>query len=164
MKTTRVMLDMDDIRKHGSVAKAIEAACAESDHLSSGVVGPSFATSGPGPGWSRDYGAEDYAGRALSAEHGASGYVDSSDGRLATLEVDEDEDSESVVWSAESVVELEAPDQEAVDADTKTAWLMVEALESRQCVRGAGDWDLVEALLEVSEEEARDAAEKGQAS
>lgn len=90
-----------------SIADAIEKIAKEHDSIASGIIGPSFATSGPGPGWSRQYGAADYAKRALADDFGAGSYIDSSDGREATL--DDDGDAE---WSDESVVEIETPSLE----------------------------------------------------
>jgi hypothetical protein len=79
------------------------------------VIGPSFATSGPGAGWSRHYDVHDYARRALDEYFGALSYIDSSDGREATLS-----DDGSVVWSEESVVEIELPTVEEALADPDT--------------------------------------------
>jgi hypothetical protein len=107
------------IEEHGSIAAAIEAACEDHDTLASGIVGPSFSTSGPGAGWSRQHGATDYAARAL--EDGALGYIDSSDGRLATL------DDGEVVWSDETVVTV-VDDRE--DVSEETMRLLEEAIDS----------------------------------
>jgi hypothetical protein len=86
------------IDAHLSIQDAIEAACEDHDILASGIVGSSFETSGPGAGWLRQHDAADSAARAL--EDGAIGYIDSSDGRLATMEDGE------LVWSEETVVEV----------------------------------------------------------
>ncbi len=155
MKNT-ITLALSDISAAGSIAAAIEAHCAEHDSICSGQVGPSFATSGPGPGWSRNYSARDYAARALSDEHGALAYIDSNDGRLAEL----DEDGK-VVWSAESAVEVVAPDESAIESDPATLSLMLDALESGHCVAEPSKcsrkaWDTLRAL--ATEEAARKAA------
>lgn len=150
MKTTldSITLTIRDIGSDG-IQEAIIAACESSDYLASGTVGPSFACSGPGSGWQRNFGASDYAERALSDEVGAAGYVDASDGRLATLD-----DEGDVVWTDDSVVYLIAPTAEETDDDPETAQAMVDAIDSEHCVEGDGDWRLVRALLRVSEDDA----------
>lgn len=136
MTTTRkahLTLDLSDVRKAGGVEAAILAWAAEDDSTSSGVIGSSFSTSGPGSGWSRTHGASDFASRAF--EGGALHYLDASDGRVKSCsapvgEIDEDEetgdrtdeDGNTVLrdiggcdyvdegdWSEESVVCLECP-------------------------------------------------------
>lgn len=93
-----------------SIAKAIEEIAREHDSIASGIIGPSFSTSGPGSGWSKQHDCHDYARRALSGDYGACSYIDSSDGREATLEDGE------VVWSEESVVEIQVPSiEEAIN-------------------------------------------------
>ena len=113
------------IDEHGSIAAAIEAACEEHDTLASGIIGPSFDTSGPGAGWSRQFGAADYAARALEGEDGALGYIDSSDGRLATMEEGE------LVWSEETVVEVVDDNEDVSEA---TMELLEAAIESGHVV------------------------------
>jgi len=90
-----------------NVASAIEAACKDHESIASGVIGPSFACSGPGSGWQRNYDVSDYAKRALSDDYGTSSYIDCSDGWEATLDEDGD-----VAWSEESVIELVCPSLE----------------------------------------------------
>jgi hypothetical protein len=98
-----------------SIADAIEEIAREHDSIASGIIGPSFSTSGPGPGWSKQHDCHDYARRALSGDYGAGSYIDSSDGREATLN-DEDE----IEWSDESVVEIELPTVEQALEDMET--------------------------------------------
>ena len=118
-----ITLSMIEI--HGSIADAIEAACDGHDTLTSGVVGSSFSTSGPGAGWLAQHDVTDYAERALEGEDGACGYIDSSDGRLATL------DDGEIVWTEETVVEV-IDDLEEVSVDTME--LLVAAIESGHVV------------------------------
>jgi len=92
-----------------SIKEAIEEFAEESDEFASGVVGPSFATSGPGSGWSQQFDVTDYAERALAREFGAVYYVDSDDGTYA--ELDEDDD---VVWSEESCLDIDIPTVEEI--------------------------------------------------
>ena len=144
--TPTIKLTLAKIRKAGSIAAAIEAYCEEHYSIASGIIGPSFACSGPGSGWQRNFGVNDYASRALSDEFGARYYVDSEDGRCAEL------DDEDVVWSEESIVELEAPDEDEIETDRETVEMMIEALDSGHCIEGPGDWDEMRALVEVSED------------
>lgn len=87
-----------------SIAEAIEEIAREHDSIASGIIGPSFSTSGPGSGWSKQHDCHDYARRALIGDYGACSYIDSSNGREATLN-----DDEEIEWSEESVVEIELP-------------------------------------------------------
>lgn len=95
--------------KADSIKEAIEELAEESDEFASGVVGPSFATSGPGSGWSQRFDVTDYAERALAGDFGAVYYVDSDDGTYA--ELDEDDD---VVWSEESCLDIDIPTVEEI--------------------------------------------------
>lgn len=117
-------LDLDDVRKAGGVSEALAAWCKESDTTTCGVVGQSFATSGPGNGWSKTFGRDDFASRAF--EGGALYYLDTDDGKIKEAlpvdgaeEVDEDDDTiltdiggcryREGEWSDESEVELACP-------------------------------------------------------
>ena len=102
-----------------SISTMIEEYAKESDSVASGVIGPSFSCSGPGSGWQKHHDVNDYAERALSDDYGALSYIDSSDGREATLEDGE------VVWSAESVVEIELPTVEQALEDMAT-WEIIK--------------------------------------
>jgi hypothetical protein len=125
--TARITINIDDVRLAGSVPAAIETECDASDTIASGIVGPSFSTSGPGAGWSKNHGPNDYAIRAM--EEGAEHYIDIEDGLMrSVVPIDEaearDEDgdimddtycSEGVYfrvgdWTEESVVRVECPD------------------------------------------------------
>ena len=97
-------ITLKDIEEYGSISAAIEEFAKKSDYIASGVIGPSFATSGPGSGWSRQFDETDYAERALKDDFGASSYIDSQDGREAALDENGD-----LVWSEESVVDIEIP-------------------------------------------------------
>lgn len=116
-----ITIKLSDIEYHESVSAAIDAVCEKSDRVASGTIGSSFSTSGPGYGWSIQHEAEDYARRALDDEYGAEGYIDSSDGRMATIEDGE------VVWTDETVVDVEDDDEEV---SKKTMRLLEEAVES----------------------------------
>ena len=110
-------ISIKDIARHeNSIAKVIEAKAQDSDTIASGIIGPSFATSGPGAGWSHQYDVHDYAERALDDDYGATRYIDSEDGREATLN-----DEGEVEWSEESVIELLEPSVEDC-MDYPKAW------------------------------------------
>lgn len=103
-----------------SISSMIEAYARESDSVASGVIGSSFSTSGPGSGWSQQFDVRDYAKRALSEDYGASSYIDSDDGREATLDSDG-----NLEWSDESVVEIELPSVEEALEDMST-WEIIK--------------------------------------
>ena len=127
MKITeeKIMKTYHSIRKlsirniTASISTMIEEYAKESDSVASGVIGPSFSCSGPGSGWQTNHDVTDYAERALSDDYGALSYIDSSDGREATLEDGE------VVWSEESVVEIELPTVEQALEDMET-WKIIK--------------------------------------
>jgi hypothetical protein len=150
-------INITQIAQHGTIAAAIEAAAAEHDSIASGVIGSSFSTSGPGSGWSRQHDVNDFAARALSDEYGAGSYIDSSDGREATL--DEEGDLE---WSDESVIELITPTlEEALEKPEAFAVM----LEGAQGVHGVNvyesEWsDLAREVASHSEEQIEEAMER----
>jgi len=127
---TKITINLDDVVRAGGVVQALHAWCDASDDTASGVVGPTFSTSGPGSGWTRRHDAADYAQRAM--EEGALYYLDADDGRLIEAETvgdeERDEDGEWPLdtfagmdggryrlgdWSADSVVCLICPTAEA---------------------------------------------------
>jgi len=97
-------ISIHDVARHGTIAAAIEAISSESEYIASGIIGSCLSTSGPGIGWSKHYDVHDYARRALADNYGAASYIDSEDGREATLDDDGD-----LVWTNESVIELVTP-------------------------------------------------------
>lgn len=130
-------IDLHDVRSaDNSVSQAIEKFCSESDEVASGVIGPSFSASGPGPGWSRQHDACDFAARALADDFGARSYVDSADGREATLD-----DEGDVVWSDESVVELVVPDEDDALAHPEALAAMVGALRTHSAESDIPAWE-----------------------
>lgn len=132
--TAHISIDLDDVRRAGGVRSAILQWCHDSDTTASGVVGPSFSTSGPGSGYSIQYDESDYAARAIGG--GAMHYVDEDDGTaVSAVEVAKDDDDgttysdddgntydeEQVIycdgicfvvgeWTTDSVVEIVCPD------------------------------------------------------
>lgn len=121
MSKAHCILDLDDVRKAGSVSAAIEQWAKDSSDTDSGVIGSSFVTSSPGSGWSQNFGASDYALRAF--EGGALYYLDSYDGRLQSAESAEEgeEFAQQDIggcwytvgdWTDHSEVELVCPSEE----------------------------------------------------
>lgn len=125
-----------------TIAAAIEAIAAEHDTIASGVIGPSFSTSGPGSGWSKQHDCHDYARRALSADYGAVSYIDSSDGREATMN-----DDEELEWSDESVVEIELPSVEEALEDPAAAKIIIDQAADY----GADDDEIEELKNKIAE-------------
>lgn len=118
-----ISIDISDVSSAGSIDAALIAYCDRDGCTTAcGVIGPSFATSGPGPGWTIQYDACHYAALALSDEYGATEYLDLSDGRLATGGYGED-----IEWSDGSVVELVAPSIADALANPTVAREMAEA-------------------------------------
>lgn len=77
-------ITITDVVRHGSISAAIIAKAQDHDSIASGIIGPAFSTSGPGPGWQRNHDVSDYAARALDEDYGAASYIDADDGREAT--------------------------------------------------------------------------------
>lgn len=138
----KMKISINTLRKLSatSIADAIEKIAQEHDSIASGIIGPSFATSGPGPGWCKQYDVSDYAKRAMADDYGATSYIDSADGREATLN-----DDGEVEWSDESVVEIEMPSvEEALENPDEFAILAKSAAD----YGGKEEW---EALIEKIE-------------
>lgn len=158
-------IDISDVAKAGSVSQAIVAWAKESDTVASGVVGSTFATSGPGIGWTQNYGTAEYAERALS--EGASAYIDESTGLvLHSVHVDDADDDAEILtdiggceyavgeWSEESVVRLECPDEEDALANPKALGQMIEALVSHHSTRSdLWAWKVLVKKIEEAHEE-----------
>lgn len=103
--TNEITIALDDVIRAGGVVPALHAWCDTSDDTSSGVVGPSYSTSGPGSGWSIQHDESDYAQRAI--EEGALCYL-STDGRIvAAVEVDEDERDDDGEWPADTFAAMD---------------------------------------------------------
>lgn len=142
-----IKIDLGDIVSSGSVGKAIIAVCGdECEYASGDLNGPTFVTSGPGPGWTRHFDATDFAERALSDEYGAKGYIDANDGRMATLDGDGE-----IVWSDDSVVSL--ADVEASDllaSDLGILHVIRAAIDDDVVTQGDG-WALLDDVIEARE-------------
>ncbi len=162
--TYMVELDIDDVRKAGGVPEAIKKWSEESDSVASGVVGQEFSTSGPGTGWSKQHGPEEWSREAFNG--GALYYIDESDGRLRAAEDAEGEeatDDNDVYtdigggsyrvgdWSDESVVRLACPDIEDASRYQDIAAEMAKAVWD--CHDAASDreaWgELVKAISDL---------------
>ena len=123
MSKAIVTIDIDDVKAAGGVEAAIIAACERSDSVSSGVVGMECSTSGPGPGWSKQHGPDEWSREAFNG--GAIAYVDATDGRVRRSEsVDDDTDDDDILtdigggeyvvgdWSEDSEVCVECPSED----------------------------------------------------
>lgn len=133
-------ITLEQVAENGnSVSSAIEAACKEHNSIASGVIGSSFSTSGLGSGWSKQHDVSDYARRALADDYGASSYIDSSDGREATL----DEDGE-LEWSDESVIELVCPSLEEAMEWPDAAQAMLDGLTTHCDQTDLDAWETLE--------------------
>lgn len=163
-KTAHLSIDIGDVANHGTVEAAIAAWCEESDTTSTGVIGSSFSTSGPGPGWSMNHGVNDYAQRAM--EGGAKYYIDAEDGRMKTAEwiseddatEDDDRDMNACAfrvgeWSDESVIELVCPDIGDVLENKEAFAEMVKSLRRHHAESNVAAWKkLVAEIRELAEE------------
>lgn len=163
-----IQIDLHDVFEAGSIEEAIVEWCRQSLTTSSGVVGPTFATSGPGSGWSKKFGAEDFALCAL--KEGAAHYVNEHDGRmLSALPVDEDEDDEGDDedietdiggcryrvgdWTEESVVRIEVPDiEDAIRHPNEVAEMAKAVISHHHSYSDCDEWkDLVLRVQRLAE-------------
>lgn len=138
--TAHVVIDLDDVRAAGGVEQALLAWSENSDTTTSGVVGSSFSTSGPGPGWTKNHDEDDYSRRAFA--ECALYYLDASDGRLREAESTDDEatDDNDVYadigggtyrvgdWSDESVVRVDVPEIEDALAHPELVAAMAQSV------------------------------------
>jgi hypothetical protein len=132
---------MSHVLMHGGIREALTDACDKSDTVACGVIGPAFATSGPGSGWSKQYDETDFAERSF--EGGALAYLDLDNGRLATSpEWTEGEyDGQPIEWTDESVVCLECPDiQEAIDDPEVFAEMAAAVAELHDAESNCREW------------------------
>lgn len=166
-------INIHDVWNAGSVRSAIHEWCDQSDDTCSGIVGPSFSTSGPGPGWSTNHTASDYARRALC--EGALYYVDADNGRLAsrdTVDLDDeecDDDGEPtdpdicydhddgeyfrIEWSDASVVCIECPTiEEAIEHPDVAAEMAQAVIDTHGPASDKAAWrKLIIAIREAAE-------------
>ena len=154
--TAHVTLDLDDVRRAGSVRAAILEWAEGSDDTASGVIGPEFSTSGPGPGWSKAHDESDFARRALSPDYGALYYIDADDGRLAERAdgmIDTDDEPGEVEWTSESVVRLECPSvEDAVEHPAVVAEMAQAVIDYHGAESDREDWrKLIVSIREAAE-------------
>jgi len=134
-----IEITLQDVLAAGSVPAAIGRWCEESDTASSGVIGPSFATSGPGSGWTMEYDEEEYSLRAF--RQGAVHYVDSTTGQMRSIrEACEDDSEDDIIydigggcgidegWTDDSVVCLVVPDMEESMQHPEIVTMMAKAV------------------------------------
>jgi hypothetical protein len=163
---------LEDVVREGSVVAAIYKWCANSNEVSCGVIGQTFATSGPGAGFTKKFDCNDYALRAF--EGGALHYVDPEDGRMKSYvpykgdapgEVHQDLNGNLYTisqWTGGSVVRLHCPDLvDAVLNPTETAMMAKAVLESHSQESDLEEWQsmvsgikkLAEAFEDIEEDD-----------
>lgn len=154
-----IHIDLDDVVRAGSVEAAICAAVEDYPMLlanSSAMGGQTFATSGPGGGWTRTFDAQDYARAAIRQEIGMSGCLPSDimainpeDGRVARGVNPEDGPFEqcvekwdgSLTWSSDSLICLDVPSEEdALDYPLNMAAMARLAFEVHDDRSPLGEW------------------------
>ena len=103
---TQFRISIGEVNEHGSVAAAIAAVVSEKCGEvmladSSAMGGQTFATSGPGPGWTKRFDVCDYARAAITEDVAHSGckpsessVIDPEDGRIGHGVDEFDEDGE----------------------------------------------------------------------
>lgn len=123
---TKIRVSIQDVNEHGTVAAAIAHIVTErcGEILvadSSAMGGQTFATSGPGPGWTKRFSVADYARVAIAEDVAHSGckpsdstVIDPEDGIIGHGVDEFDEDGNwtgKLAWEDESCIELVVPDQ-----------------------------------------------------
>lgn len=146
--TAHLTIDINDVLSAGSVEAAIHAWCERDRETSSGVIGPEFSTSGPGPGWSKTHDSHDFASRALDGSYGALYYVDAEDGRMAQLD-----DDGKIEWTEESVVRLECPSvEDALQSPGETAEMAEAVIQYHSPESDMAEWaQLIRAVRAAAE-------------
>ena len=126
---TTITIDLDDVLRSETVRSAIAVVGADTMLVITGE--------GPGPGWSKDYDASDYAQMMASEDIAASGADESAemlnpdDGRICVgrrVRSDEGEDEIELDWTDESVVRIECPGIE------EAVWHAAEVAEMARAV------------------------------
>jgi hypothetical protein len=148
-----VVIDLSDVVRASSVEKAIHKFCENSYTVASGIVGPAFATSGPGTGWSKQYGVSEWSREAFSG--GATAYVDADDGRVLRTEPWEGQDNngqavyrdigggEYIIgdWSSESEVYVECPDiEDALEYPELAAQMAKSVIDCHHALSDTKQW------------------------
>jgi len=163
-----VRIDLDDVRSFGSIENAIAGVCVNSEILvadSSAMGGQTFATSGPGPGWTQQFNSGDYAHAAIQqdiAESGcapsSSSVINPSDGRIGhgmdNDEEDEEEDwSGKIQWEDESSVCVDCPSiKDAVEKPAIVAEMARAAIEIHCDHSNLKEWEeLVTAIRKAAD-------------
>lgn len=163
-KLATVIIDIDDVRKAGGVVAAIEKRANESSELAAGVVGMAFATSGPGPGWTKQYGPDEWSREAFSG--GALAYIDAEDGRVRRAEPAEEWTPADQLhhdlgggaytvgdWSGESEVCVECPaEEDALEYPELVAEMARSVVKYHYDLSPVKDWkQLVEKIKAAAE-------------
>lgn len=168
--TAHFTIDLNDVIRAGGLRAAMTAECERSDTTSCGVIGPSFSTSGPGSGWSKQHDEDDFAARAFS--EGALYYLDLDNGKLIGCEFaedaerDEDGDLPDDVhtdiggcqyrigdWSDESVIELVCPTvEDALEHPAEVAEMAQAVIDYHGPESDCKEWaDLIDSIKTAAE-------------
>lgn len=161
----RVTIDLDDVRTHGGVAAAVAECAGDEIRVADprAMGGQTFATSGPGPGRTTEFGPDDYARACIRGERCDSGAdpsecmaIDPSDGRLATGEDSYDEDGDwdgGLEWSDDSVVRVERPSaDDAVERPALVAEMARSVVDYHGPCSDRAAWRrLIEQIREAAE-------------
>ena len=166
----QIKIRLEDVVREGSIVAAIYKWCDESCEVSCGVIGQSFATSGPGAGFTKQFDCNDYALRAF--EGGAMHYVDPEDGRMKSYmpyDGDELEDGAELPdgvyldmngdlytvsqWTSGSVVCLQCPDLfDAIEHPKESAVMAMDVIETHCDESDFDEWQsLVVAIKKLAE-------------
>lgn len=158
-----ISIDIHDVVKANGVKNAITNWCENSDTTSCGIIGPSFSTSGPGSGWTKNFSCNDYATRAL--QQGALHYIDVDDGKLISAEeVEYEHDKEYVIyndgrfyqlgsWSDESVIEIVCPEiTDAIEHPELTAEMAQSVIDYHYPLSNTKEWkELIDNIHNLAE-------------
>lgn len=135
----RIKINLYKVKQAGSVEQAIVQNCPDDILVadSSAMGGQTFATSGPGPGWTCEFDASDYAKECIESDIANGGGAPSESsainpetGRLAhgvDPAGDEEWDGE-IDWEEDSCVCIECPSIEDAIDDPKTTATMAQAV------------------------------------
>jgi len=137
MEIPTIEITLDDVKNEDVKQAILEKA---NDEFATGVIGPSFACSGPGSGWQKAYYITDYAYRALF-DNEALYYLDLKDGTVAYLD-----DNNKMQWTKSPVVYFVCPEiEDAIDAPEDTA-AMAKAVRE---IHGVVDeWEILIAKIQ----------------
>jgi hypothetical protein len=170
MKTKEIVrIDLDDVLEFGSIENAIAGVCANRYREilvadSSAMGGQTFATSGPGSGYTQQFDSGDYARAAIQQDVAESGcnpsessVIDPSDGRIGHGVDNEDEEEDwsgEIQWEDESSVCVDCPSiEDAVGKPDIVAEMASAAIGIHYDHSDLEEWEeLVTAIRKAADE------------